>query len=348
MQKQTLLAMVGLLALGCDGGDEKKLTVGTGSVGDCSLSFANIADTEWLFLKVNADKTEAPDPKSRLKFVKDGAGLTAKYTAGSLTEVYDYACTEKGEELICAQPANVKNWCLAVIANGEECTAETLRKEAPEITDEAFAKGKAEADAEYAKYKGTPQEAQFKAQFGNMGNALRGVLYVKVDAKKCRLRVQDMYKFYYQGKWGEDSNPNGINPFVKNEAGALLWETCTNVNDLVDLREANFPSDPANVRNMMKHPAGTEVHYWFLPGEWVTPQEGCTYSYDVYYNWAPAQKGVTPEKTEDGKLLKWHFAKKYETASALDGAEVIHFAASKTCAGKEPEKVVACNAVRIE
>ncbi|MFT4976114.1 MAG: hypothetical protein ACI8S6_002009 [Myxococcota bacterium] len=345
MLKHMLLLGAGALALAsCDGSSEG-ITLG-GEAEGCTLSWETIAGTEWLFLKANPDKTEVADIKTRLRFVAKEGKTVAQYNVGSLSDFYDYPCEMVGEELICKQEPNVQSWCTAILANGKECTATTLRAEAPELTDEEIAEGKKLAEAEYAKYKGTPNEARFKAEYGNLGNKLRGVLYIKIDSRNCRLRVTDMYKFYYQGKWGEDSNPAGINPFVKNELGDLLWESCDNPLDLVDLRAATYPSDPANVRNMTQHPPGTEVHYWFLNTDWSKPAEGCTFGYDIWHNGKPSEQNQSPNNV-DG-TLQWHYSRTFPDASAPGEAEVSTIVATKTCAGKEPETIVSCNALLVK
>jgi hypothetical protein len=346
MMKSVLGLGLGALVLAsCDGSDGGGMTVGSAPASDCSLSWETIAGTEWLFLKANPDRTDSPDIKTRLTFVSEEGKTVARYNVGSLSDFYDYPCEVVGEELICKQTPSVENWCLAILANGEDCTAETLRAEEPSLTDEQIEEGKKAAEEEWAKHRGQPTEAQFKATFGSMANKLRGVLYIKVDARNCRLRVTDMYKFYYNGSWGEDSNPAGINPFVRNEEGTLLWEHCDNPLDLVDLQSAEYPSDPANVRNVGRHTPGTEVHYWFLGADFSKPAEGCTDSFDVWHNSRPVSQSQTPTNA-DG-TLQWHYSRTFTDASPPGEAEVSTIVATRSCQGKEPEKVVACNAVLI-
>ena len=347
--------MAGLLGfaalLGCDGGDETpSLTVGAGGSGECSLALDGLADTEWLYLDTNpTDKSNFPNIKTRLKFVQEGGNTIAKYNVGSLSDMYDYSCAVEGEELVCKQDANVMAWCQARLADGKECDAAWLKEQEPSLSDEDIAEGIKKANEDFKQYKGTPREAQYKATYNSMGNKLRGVLYIKIDTRKCRLRVQDMYRFYYNGQWGEDSNPAGINPFVKNEEGELLWEHCDNTLDLVDLASAEYPKDPANVRNVGKHEAGKEVHYWFLAADYLKPEEGCTYGYDVFKDNRPHKQGQKPEEVEvrGGKELRWHFAETYAEESKPGEAAVMTMLVNKTCTGKEPVKTVACNALLV-
>jgi hypothetical protein len=346
-----MTGLLGLAALlGCDGGEDKPtLTVGSGGTGECGLSLDGLAGTEWLFLDTRPDKTDFPNLKTRMKFVTQGDKLIAKYNVGSLSDMYDYTCTANGEELVCKQAANVTAWCQARLADGKECDAAWLKAQEESLTDEEIAEGIKAANADFAQYKGTPREAEYQRTYNSMGNKLRGVLYIKIDARKCRLRVQDMYRFYYNGQWGEDSNPAGINPFVKNEEGELLWEHCDNPRDLVDLATADYPSDPANVLNAGKHEAGKEVHYWFLSGDYLRPEEGCTYGYDLYQDYKPVGKDQKPEEVTVGanKELRWHFSRTYAEASKPGEAQIMTMVVNKTCSGKEPVKTVTCNALLV-
>ena len=350
----SIAKMAGLLGfaalLGCDGGEETPtLTVGSGGGGECGLTLDGLTDTEWLFLDTKPDKTDFANIKTRMKFVTEGDKLIAKYNVGSLSDMYDYTCDVSGEELVCKQAANVMAWCQARLADGKECDAAWLKAQEASLTDEEIAEGIKAADADFKQYKGTPREATFKQTYNSMGNKLRGVLYVKIDKRKCRLRVQDMYRFYYNGQWGEDSNPAGINPFVKNEEGDLLWEHCDNPRDLVDLTAAEYPSDPANVLNKGKHEVGKPVHYWFLSGDYLSPEEGCSYSYDLYKNYKPTQKDQKPEEVEvkGKKEMRWHFSDSFAEASGPGEAEIMTMVVNKACTGKEPVKTVTCNALLV-
>jgi hypothetical protein len=352
MNVTRMAGMLGFAAIiGCDGGDETPtLTVGAGAgAGECSLTLDSLTDTEWLYLRANPDKSETPDVKTRLKFVQQDGNLVAKYNVGSLSDMYDYTCSTEGEELVCKQEANAMAWCQARLADGKECDAAWLKAQEGSLTDEEINEAIKKANEDFKQYKGTPREAEYQRTYNSMGNKLRGVLYIKIDARRCRLRVQDMYRFYYNGNWGEDSNPAGINPFVKNEEGELLWEHCDNPRDLVDLASAEFPSDPANVLNKGKHEAGKEVHYWFLSGDYAKPEDGCTYSYDLYKNNKPTLKGQKPEEVEvkGNKQLRWHFAETYAEESKPGEAAIMTMVVDKACTGKEAVKVVTCNALLV-
>lgn len=348
--------LVGGLALSLAACEEKsgKMTLGDEGAAECSLTADTLAGTEWVFLKANPDKSETPDHSTRLKFLDEGGKLKAKYNVGSVADMYDYSCEKKGDEQICKEKPKPRDWCQALLAGEAECNAEALRKIEPSLTDDEIKTAIEEAQANVKKYKDTPQWKSFQLNNNNLGNKLRGLLYVKVDEKRCRLRVTDNYMTIYNGKRMEDSNPAGTNPFVKNEMGELLWEHCTNQTDLIAKKSDALPED---VKTEIKHGAGEAVHYWYVGGDVLAPVEGCEFSYDVWHNGKPVVKGQKPELDESGKepILKWHYAHTWDAPSATGAGDVASWVITKKCDSDEKlkegwtdNKRVACNAVLIQ
>ena len=201
-------ALVGSLALGLTACEEKssKMTLGAAPPAACELTVDTLADTEWLFLKANPDKTEVPEHKTRMRFFDEGGKLKVKYNVGSVADMYTYECEKVGEEQICKEEPKVKDWCQALLTGGAECDAAALRKIEPNLTDDEIKKGIEEAQANVAKYKDTPQWKAFQLNNNNLGNKLRGLLYVKVDQNNCRIRVTDNFMTIYNGKRVEKDN----------------------------------------------------------------------------------------------------------------------------------------------
>jgi hypothetical protein len=347
------LAAVGLALVACEEKSGNKLTVGAGAdaAGGCDLSFEKLGGTEWVFLRANPDKTEVPDSATRLQFFMDGAALKAKYNAGSVADMYTYTCESKGAEFVCREEVKVKDYCQAFLAGGGACDEATLRGFAPDITDEQLQKGIAEGTAMVAQYKDKPEWQSFVLNNNNLGNKLRGVIYTKIDTKKCRLVVQDNYLTIYNAKKVEDSNPAGINPFVKNDQGELLWEHCTDQKSLVALPSADYPADPAQVVTQPRHGAGSAVHFRFLHPDHLKPTEGCTTTFDAWLNGKPLQKGLAVSAVDDGKggqRQEWTFSHTFDKPSASGAGDVVVSVGTRSCAGKEPEKLVSCAAVLIQ
>jgi hypothetical protein len=341
MNLSALLALAPLLLVACEEREPKKKIVLGSTAGDCDVEINNMAGTEWLYLRANADKSETPDHKVRLKFVSEDGATKAKYNVGSLSDIYTYNCTIESEELVCREEAKVKDFCQALVAGGGECNAETLRKVDRSLTDAQIKEGMAEAEKVMAKYKGTSKWEQFAFQNNNLGNKLQGLLYAKVDKRRCRMRVTDNYMTIYNGKRIEDSNPQGTNPFVKNEQGELLWEHCTDSATLVDNKSAD---KPRSTKRTVRHAAGTDIHFWYLGDDWKRAKDGCSYSYDLWLDGKPHKKGLAPEASGRDQVVHW--THNFEAASPTPHVFVMH--GTMACEGKDKVDSVACNATMIQ
>jgi len=344
MQMRTAATLVALLALPACKEETSGFTVGnTKDESACDLTIDSLADTEWLFLKANPDKSEEPDHHTRLKFFSEDGGLKAKYNVGSITGMYTYRCTKVGEEQICKEEPKVKDWCQALVAGGAECTPETLKGIDDTITDEEIKTGMADAEEVMKKYRDTPDWEKFKFQNNNLGNKLQGLLYVKVDKRNCRLRITDNYVTIYNGKRVEDSNPAGTNPFVKNEMGELLWEGCKNSGDLVATTEAEFPKNPDQIQHLARHSAGTEISFWYLDPAVKSNVEGCTDSFDVWLDGKPLKQGLSPSEVElkRDKVLSWSWKHQADNETPLAQqatGEAFHMVWNRKCTGENAEK----------
>ena len=340
-----------MLVVGCEQKSEKTLTVGTQAAGACDVSLDALAGTEWLYLRANPDKTETPDYKIRMKFYDEGGKTKAKYNVGSVSDMYTYNCKKNGDsEVICKEEPKIKDWCqaFAVASDTKNCTPEQLKGVDSDITDEEIKEGMAKADEIMAKFRGDAgMWERFKFQNNNLGNKLQGLLYIKVDQRACRLRITDNYMTIYNGKKIEDSNPAGTNPFVKNDQGELLWEHCSDSEDLVALESAEYPAKPDEVGHKLEWTAGSDVNWWYLGDDNRVPEEGCSYSYDVYVDGKPVEKGVAAEivDVKKGKELRWHWVQKVPEANKMPIVVMPRF---KDCAGKKDKIEVACGLVKVQ
>jgi hypothetical protein len=348
-----LASVAAVLVLGaCE--DEKKggMKVGAVDHDGCDLTADSLPDSEWVIRKINPDKSEVPDHSARLKFFSEDGQLKVKYNVQSVADMYTYRCEKtKEDKLTCREKPRVKDFCQALEAGGSKCDAATLKKFLGDATDKEIEEGIKKGMENVNKYKDKPEWKQFMAQNNNLGNKLRGILYVKMDSRRCNLRITDNYMTIYNGKKVEDSNPVGTNAFVKNELGELLWEHCENRNDLLPLSKGTFPDDPANVAPEPKQEINKEVHFWYLAGDTIAPAEGCTYSYDVWLDGkslAMAQKPAEADNGKGGKRLEWHYAHTFKEPSPTRAGNVVSAVVKTTCAGKEPTKKVACAAVLVK
>lgn len=318
MRTPLAFGLAALVALtGCEEKSSKMTLGGNQDAGACDLGLDSLAGKDFVYLELKPDKSEVPTHKSRIRFFEEEGTLKAKYNVGSVADMYTYECrmSSGGDKLICGEKPKVKDWCQAMLVGGSDCELATLQTIEKSLTAEDIAEGVKEATENVAKYKDKPEWESFKLNNNNLGNKLRGILYVKVNDKKCQLTVTDNYLTIYNGKKREDSNPNGTNPFVKNELGELLWEHCTNRQDLVALDSATYPEDPQKVAHVARQEAGKPVNFWFLAGDVQAPIEGCGFTYDTFYDGKPGDAGLSPKASEDGTRLEWHFAKNFALPS---------------------------------
>jgi hypothetical protein len=343
-----------LLLSACEEKKTNKLLLGR-QVVECDMTMDNLVGTEWVIEKINPDKSLERDIQTRLKiYAKDGA-TRVKYNVGSLSDMYDYECQTRAGELACWEdPPKVRDFCQSLLAVEKECTAEILKKLAPTASDEDIAKGIEDANANVTKYKGTDKWKAFVFQNNNLGNKLGGLLYLKFDERRCKLRITDNYMTIYDGKKIEDSNPVGTNYFLKNEE-TLMWETCTDSGDLVATTSADFPKT-AEAAATCAPPrctieAGTAVTYHYIGQDGRTPKDGCTYSFDSWLNWRPLQSGVTAEIVDWKKGRKKVKEIRYPLTHtfAQTGKHVMEIVRYETCEGKAKEQVeVACNLILVK
>lgn len=341
-----------LVLTACEGEDKGGMKVGAVDHEGCDLSADSLPDSEWVIKKINPDKTEEPDSSARLKFITEDGQLKAKYNVQSVADMYTYRCEKtKEDKLTCREKPRVKDFCQALEAGGGKCDTASLKKFLPDATDKELEEGIKKGMENVNKYKDKPEWKAFVAQNNNLANKLRGILYIKVDSKRCQLRITDNYMTVYNNKKVEDSNPVGTNAFVKNELGDLLWEHCENRNDFLPLSKGEYPADPANVAPEPRQEMNKDVHFWYLAGDAIAPAEGCNYAYDLWLDGKSLAKNQKPTEADDGKggkRLEWHYTHKFTGPSPTAAGNVMTAVINTTCAGKEPVKKVACAAVLVK
>ena len=326
-------------AVGCEEEKSNKIVLGQ-KAADCDLSFDSMVGKTYVLEKIKADKSTEPDPQTRFKLSKDGGSFVVKYNVSSLSDMYDYRCTERNGELVCYEDVGEKlpDFCKALIAGGAECSPEAMKELVPMATDEAISAAIEEATAAADKYRDKPEWEKFVFANNNLGNKLMGILYIAVDARKCQPRITDNYMTIYDGKKVEDSNPVGTNHFVETDK-TLIFEHCSDSQNLVATAEAELPKDLSGVSTRLEWGSGDTVHYHYIDES--KPAEGCTYSFDFWKKWEPDQQGVAAEVS--GKSVSWHVATEYTEP----GAYVTHMVRYKTCDGKKEELGVSCNLVQV-
>jgi hypothetical protein len=343
-----VLCTLGLVLLpGCEQ-KTKGFTVGTSSkAGSCDMDTQSLAGSEWVYLRANPDRSETLDPvQGRIQFVADGDTLIAKYNVGSKANIYEYNCTVGEKEVVCREAPKVKDFCQALVVGGGKCNKKALLRIDKTLTEAQLETGIKEGRKNVKKYKDGKDWKQFAFNNNNLGNKLQGILYAKVDKRRCTLRVTDNYMTIYNAKRIEDSNPNGTNMFVKNVEGELLWDNCTDSKNLVGRPEPGFPKNPDKVGHLARYRVGDSVHFHYLGLDGSKPPEGCSFSYDIWNEARLVSKGLVPTdaKFKRKTVKAWGYSKKFEGPSSATG-EVVTMVRYKECGGAKEQLGVSCAAV---
>lgn len=348
--------LVGLILLFVGCSDTTENAEGDSPAKKCDLSIKDskqLYNTEWLAFRDEGD-TKYIDVETRMRFYEKDGGLALKYNAGSSYEMYNYYCSYKKSKNIlkCEQPPKVSEVCKTLLASDKKCTEAEISNFYEDFSSAEMESGIEKAMKFYKeRIKRRGFEAAFKKRYNRLENKLMGEMEIKVDKKTCSLTVADAYKTMVNGKMRDNFNNIGTNPFVPNEKGELLWEHC-NVFRLFDMPNDEYPKDWRQTVTTMQHPKNKPVNYLFLEREYIKPEEGCTYGFDVWLNGTPLQKGLKPEvvKVEKSKKvvvdeLRWKFAHTFTKASTKP--QVTTWVIEKKCGDNPKKKIVTCNQVEI-
>ncbi len=351
-----VLSLGAVLVLGaCEEKKGNKLVIGTRSVA-CDLTLDTLAGTTWVIERINPDKSVEPDIQTRLKVYAEDGATRIKYNVGSLSDMYEYECADRAGELACWEdPPKVRDFCLSLEAGGAECTAERLRELAPTASDSDITEGMKKAEEVLERFRDTPKWEAFVFQNNNLGNKLGGIVYMKVDTKRCKLRITDNYMTIYNGKKLEDSNPVGTNYFLRSDE-ELFWEHCTDSGDLIAKKESEFPKTAEEAVTCAPNSGctltvGDTINYHYIGQDGRTAKEGCTYSFDAWLNWKPHRQGVAAPVVDWKQGRRKVKEVRYPLSATFSeaGAQVMEIVRYQTCEGKPKEQVeVACNLVLVK
>ena len=323
----------------------------------CNLSLTDtktLAGTEWLAFVHDVEKGEYAESKYRMKFYDEGGDLALRYNASSPHEMYDYKCeyNQSKNALECLSAPDPSAVCLSLMAGNATCTKEKILDFYKGHSDREIAEGIKKAEAFYQKLKSHDEEVLFKRRYNNYANKLMGKVTVKIDNKRCHLSVSDQYRTIFNGKALDEYNVMGTNGFVPNKKGELLWEHCNDFR-LFDLPNADYPKDWRQTVTTWRHKAKAPVYYLYLNADYMKAEEGCSDEFDVWLNGRPLQKGLKPDivkVTDKSKKtaseLRWKFNHTFPQPMATQ--QVVTMVIERKCSDKTMEKVVTCNAVKIE
>jgi hypothetical protein len=337
----------------CGGGE--KVDALAVEKGDVSLDA--LSGTEWVYLDEKLQRgqvgsTKTADPSARMKFYNEGGQLRALYNVKSMGDMYDYDCEKRERDIKCVQRLDqdfVYNVYVSMVTQDKDCDAATIKALSPNTADEVIAAGIKQAQEDITRLKKkADQYDRFKREHNYLGNKLQFLFYVSVN-QNGKMKVEDMYKTYFNGRWQEDFNPVSRNEFVKAPDG-LFWGDCEDYS-LYSRKETGFPTDlrkePSNCYwgARCNFAIGDTVHYGYytLNGEGLEVKEDCSYTMDVAFDGKvlvegqAAQTAVARGKT----LVSWTYSHVVDGAGSHPFAMVMH----TQCEGEEAKSFTSCRRV---
>jgi hypothetical protein len=298
----------------------------------CGVDITKLNDTSWIHLKPNATG-EKPNPMARIKFIDEGGALKAKYTAGSLGDVYSYSCTINGKLGTCLEDElHTEAWCKAWAATHEGvCDAAALAA-ATGLPQAELDKVAKKVTDELKKLKKDEAEQQRKAD-NSPNNKIRGKFMVAVDKAKCQVTIQDKYQTMVDGRVNEYENVLGTAKFEKAKS-EYIYESCKDV-------DSAWAPDASDQHSAVQS-AGTIKFSAILQKD----QKGaanCTYTADVYTDWVKTNTDIGT--TDDKKFgPRWDVS----LPIAETGKHAVYFDRWKTCGDKKDRIGLTCAVVRVE
>jgi hypothetical protein len=302
----------------------------------CGVDINSLDGTSWVHLKPQPAGPDKANPTARMKFAMADGKLTAKYTAGSLGDVYDYDCAINGKTATCLEKElHPEGWCHAwaathdgvcdpaALASVLGVTPDVLKDAADKVTKEIKAIKKPD-----------DRTAQMKAD-NSPNNKLRGKFLIAVDPGSCKLTVQDKYQTMVDSKINEYENVLGTAKFEK-ATEDYIYETCKDS----DSAWAPSPSDDSK-HEPVQSPGS--VKFSAILQKDQKGAASCTYTADIYKDWVKVQSDVP--STDDKK-----YGPRWDTALPLmdAGRHAVYFDRYKTCDGKKEKIGLTCAIVRVE
>lgn len=321
---------------------------------EACVAVDKLEGTTWILDQILPGGATHPQPQARLQFYREGEDLKAKYTALSLGDVYDYTCAKHAEdELLCRQKPRALAVCKALEVHQKgSCTPRKIAELGlwgmPEGDD--LKKVIDEARAEVDKARPTAEWKKYAVVHNNVGHAIQGFMYVKVQPKKCNIRVQDLFYTVHDGVRKEDSNPVGTNDFIKGTAD-YRWTGCDN-DRLVDL-DAPTRVKPNEIPPQRPHTLGQEVHFLYYGDAGLKPEEGCNYTFDGFAS-AVRVASASPVQVGPDGALDWRASYTFSDPIVVQRAEppgVVSYEMEryKTCGGGARERIdTVCRVMRLE
>jgi len=319
------IGLIGLILGGC----EQRTTIGVQPVEECALDLENL-EGMYVAQKAAPDRGEYLDKDFRIKFFTEDGKKKLISTGGRvypelpLTEKFTYAFKEI-RDLPTGDREAYYHANLVPDFNAEELEKEKLANK-------------------------------------NLGWKLEGMLYIRVDSRRCRLKVSDMYATYLEGKRVEDFNMGGQSSYVESDEDRFGMVSCPPARhrdrpeenrqgeliawskpDPDPNRDESYPRG----RKGTLVPVGEPVHWMWIDPEMNTKNapENCSHYFAVYYDDLPVDSMQHVDVTPGKKWTYWAFEMTHE---ALERPTFIEIHRHKVCDGKDEIIESVCNVVATE
>jgi hypothetical protein len=355
-----VLAWASLWGCGGEPGGGEAPSAGAPS-GDpsCDLSLDNLKGRTFLMHEAQADQSEVENPMARLTFVEEGGQLIARYTAKSIADVYDYPCKKTGEgdsaKLVCREAERIEDWCKALQAHEwGSCSSTKLTELGATMPAEPMKEAIKKAKEEAKKVKDAGDDNAFKRWQlvnNNLGNKLQGRMTVEKEKRKCRLMVNDMYFTIHNGKGLEDFNPVGRNAFIESKT-PYAFEDCTDQANLAPYTSAEPPKDRSGFGSRNDVFEYDKEYFFHYVGEVEAKgAKDCTYSFDAYAQYMPAETGVAVQVGPKG-VVQWVGKATFKASNVIKAdltkLGIYQMTRYKQCGGGPRERIDSvCTALRL-
>lgn len=299
----------------------------------CGVDAGSLAGSSWTHMKPLATGGEKSNPIARVKFEDKEGKLLAKYTAGSLGDVYDYGCTLTGKTVTCVETdIHADAWCMAWAATHEGVCDPAGVAAALKLAPEAFTEAAASVNKKIKALK--PADRANQAKLDNSpNNKIRGKFMVALDPATCRITLVDKYQTMVDGKLNEYENVLGTSKFEK-ATEEYIYESCK------DSHSAWAPSE-ADEHEPVQGPGTIKFSAMVQKAE--KGKGTCTYSADVYKDWVKSQTDVPAVEDK-----KWGPRWDTQIPFMETGKHAVYFDRYKTCDGKKERIGLTCAVVRVE
>ncbi len=299
----------------------------------CAVTLETLPGSTWVYLAPQPMGDPKPSPIARMRFDGSAGALTAKYTAASAGDVYDYTCTVEGKVGTCVESdLHADAFCKAWAATHDGVCDPAAVAAATGLPQAELDKVAGDVNKMLKKLKGAEKERQRQVD-NSPNNKIRSKFILSVDPSSCQLAVQDKYVTMVDGKVAEFENQIGAGRFAQTQE-SFVFQSCKDV-------DGAWAVDPADPKGRLGEVAPGPVTFAAVLPKGTKAAEGCTYEADLYVDWK--KQATLPGAAGDKGAVRWETAVPFNEP----GIHAVFFDRSKTCGGAKETLGVTCAIVKV-